>query len=94
MDDADLMLKGSIDQIEKFSNINVPLTTTAGKQSIALQVPQLVSWRLNERFRWPADQVLLVSCGVRRCPDAMSSTAPRPLRPVARRIARYNAKAR
>jgi hypothetical protein len=27
-------------------------------------VPQVVSWRLSERFRWPASEVLLVSCGV------------------------------
>jgi hypothetical protein len=33
-------------------------------QRAQVQVPQLVSWRLNERFRWPTDQVLLLSCGV------------------------------
>jgi hypothetical protein len=27
-------------------------------------VPQIVSWRLHERFRWPADHVLLLGCGV------------------------------
>jgi hypothetical protein len=31
---------------------------------VTLQVPQLVSWRLSERFRWPAQEVLLLSCGV------------------------------
>jgi hypothetical protein len=33
-------------------------------------VPQLVSWRLHERFRWPSDQVLLLSCGVVASPTA------------------------
>lgn len=76
---VDLMLEGSIDQIEKFSNVRVPLATTAGTQSIALQVPQLVSWRLTERFRWPADQVLLVSCGVVAAPEAMNTATAQPL---------------
>ena len=34
-----------------------------------LQIPQLVSWRLKERFRWPADQVLLLGCGVVANPE-------------------------
>jgi hypothetical protein len=76
---VDLMLEGSIDQIEKFSNVRVPLATSAGTQSIALQVPQLVSWRLTERFRWPADQVLLVSCGVVAAPEAMTTATAQPL---------------
>jgi hypothetical protein len=43
-------------------SIDVPI----GKQTtrVQVQVPQMVSWRLNERFRWPADEVLLLSCGV------------------------------
>lgn len=70
---VDLLLEGSIDQIEKFNNIRVPIATVAGTQSFALQVPQLVSWRLTERFRWPADQVLLISCGVVGAPEANSA---------------------
>src|SRR5439155_13890986 len=27
-------------------------------------VPQMASWRLSERFRWPTNEVLLLSCGV------------------------------
>jgi len=73
---VDLLLEGSIDQIEKFNNIRVPIATVAGTQNFALQVPQLVSWRLTERFRWPADQVLLISCGVVGAPDATSAPSP------------------
>ena len=76
---VDLLLEGNIDQIEKFSNIRVPLSTAAGSQPFALQIPQLVSWRLAERFRWPADQVLLVSCGVVAAPDALTNAAPQSL---------------
>ncbi len=54
-----------IDQIEKMQNVNIDLPSSTGQsQSVQLQIPQMVSWRVNERFRWPADQVLLLSCGV------------------------------
>lgn len=62
---VDAVLKCQIDQVEKLIpvNIDVPTTSTA-RQTVQVQVPQLVSWRLHERFRWPTDQVLLLSCGV------------------------------
>jgi len=41
---------------------------------VEVQVPQLVSWRLHERFRWPTDQVLLLSCGVVATPAAEPRT--------------------
>jgi hypothetical protein len=54
----------TIDQVEKM--VNVPFDVVLGGQTqrSQIQVPQVVSWRLAERFRWPADQVLLLSCGV------------------------------
>lgn len=76
---VDLLLEGSIDQIEKFNPVRVPVATVAGTQSFTLQVPQLVSWRLKERFRWPADQVLLISCGVVGAPESTAGTSPQPL---------------
>jgi hypothetical protein len=33
-------------------------------QRVQIQVPQVASWRLSERFRWPSKEVLLLSCGV------------------------------
>jgi hypothetical protein len=39
-------------------------------QTVQIEVPQVVSWRLHERFRWPADQILLLSCGVVAAPVA------------------------
>ena len=62
---VDAVIKCQIDQVEKFIPVGIDIPgVSAGRQSVQIQVPQLVSWRLHERFRWPADQVLLVSCGV------------------------------
>ncbi len=65
----DVSLKCSIDQVEKLNQVPVDLpTATGGTQSVTINVPQLVSWRLHERFRWPSDQVLVLSCGVIAAP--------------------------
>lgn len=54
-----------VDQVEKLNTvrINVPLVT-GGMQNMSLQIPQIISWRLRERIRWPSDQVLLLNVGV------------------------------
>lgn len=73
----DLVLKCHIDQVEKL----VPVTMEIPQQGqtlparVQIQVPQVVSWRMNERFRWPADQVLVLSCGVVATPDG-EKTSP------------------
>jgi hypothetical protein len=61
----DAVLKCNIDQVEDLVSvtINVP-GMGGGAQQLQVQVPQIASWRLHERFRWPTDQVLLLSCGV------------------------------
>lgn len=60
-------IKCNVDQVEKLRAISVQVPGVLSP--VALQVPQLVSWRLKERFRWPADQVLLLSCGVVASPE-------------------------
>ncbi len=68
---VDLMLKCDIDQVERLNNVSIDLPMPASlPQSVQIEVPQVVSWRLHERFRWPADQVLLLSCGVVAAPAA------------------------
>ena len=64
-------IKCDVDQVEKLStvSVDVPGTTPGLVQQMDLQIPQLLSWRLHERFRWPNDQVLLLSCGVVAKPD-------------------------
>ena len=61
---CDAVVKCNIDQLEKLVPVNLDVPTGGTTQRVQIQVPQLVSWRLNERFRWPTDQVLLLSCGV------------------------------
>jgi hypothetical protein len=53
-----------VDQVEKLLPVSIDIPIGKQTQRATVQVPQVVSWRLSERFRWPADQVLLLSCGV------------------------------
>jgi hypothetical protein len=67
----DLVVKCHIDQVERFSGVTLDLPLPGGQtHSGQIQVPQIASWRLHERFRWPADEVLLLSCGVVASPQA------------------------
>jgi hypothetical protein len=43
--------------------LDVP-TPAAPRQRTQIDVPQLASFRLHERFRWPVEQVLLIGCGM------------------------------
>ena len=59
-----------VDQVERLNNVKVTVPGGANYPlQMNLQVPQLVSWRLKERFRWPADQVLVLGCGVVANPE-------------------------
>ena len=61
----DAVIKLETTQIEKLTSMALPTPTVANpRQTSRIQVPQTSSWRLHERFLWPADQVLLISCGV------------------------------
>jgi hypothetical protein len=53
-----------VDQVEKLVPLAIDLPIGGQSQRVQIQVPQVVSWRLVERFRWPADEALLLSCGV------------------------------
>ena len=60
-----------VDQVEKLTPVKVDVPAPGGALTqLDLNVPQLVSWRLNERVRWPSDQVLLLSCGIVASPEA------------------------
>ncbi len=82
----DVVLKCHIDQLEKLVPVTMEIPVPGGAipgggvagsnvQRVQIQVPQVVSWRLHERFRWPADQVLLLSCGVVASPTG-EKTSP------------------
>jgi len=73
----DAVLKCRVDQIEKFVKVDIDVPAPgAQRQAVDIQIPQMVSWRLHERFRWPSDQVLLISCGVVARPQSGISNAP------------------
>ncbi|HMO14650.1 MAG TPA: hypothetical protein PKD64_12380 [Pirellulaceae bacterium] len=62
---CEAVIKCDVDQIERLQRVNVNVPASNGQlQSLDLQIPQMVSWNVHERFRWPSDQVLLLSCGV------------------------------
>lgn len=62
---VDAVLKVESSQVEKMTPTSVQTPSVANpRQMSQIQVPQTSSWRLHERFRWPADEVLLISCGV------------------------------
>ncbi len=55
----------NVDQVEKLSTVKINVPAAGGTtQKMSLQIPQVVSWRLLERIRWPSDQVLLLNVGV------------------------------
>lgn len=66
---CDAAIKCNIDQVERLVPVNIDVNIGGQSQRAQIQVPQLVSWRFQERFRWPADQVLLLSCGVVASPS-------------------------
>ena len=49
--------------VEKMTPVPIDLSAPA-KGQVVIQVPQMTSWAIHERFRWPADEVLLISRGV------------------------------
>jgi hypothetical protein len=62
---TDVVVKCNITQIEKMvgMSIDIPLPG-GGSRRERIEVPQMTSCDLHERFRWPTDQVLLISRGV------------------------------
>ncbi|MBS0208639.1 MAG: hypothetical protein JSS27_06750 [Planctomycetes bacterium] len=62
---VDAVIKCNIDQLEKLVPVmlDVP-TANAPRQRTKIEVPQATHCRLHERFRWPADQLLVIDLGV------------------------------
>ncbi len=71
---CEVIIKCEVDQIERLQKVKVDVPTSTGQtQGLELQIPQMVSWKIHERFRWPADQVLLLSCGVVATPGPQAN---------------------
>lgn len=73
---CDAAVKCNIDQVERLLPVAIDVPVGGQVQRTQVQVPQLVSWRFQERFRWPADQVLLLSCGVVANPSGNDGGGP------------------
>ena len=79
-------MKLRLNQIEKMLPVKLDLPTpVAPNQRVQVEVPQITMANLHERFRWPTDQVLLLSMGVVATPgpskdnpitDAMTDAVP------------------
>lgn len=62
---VDAVLKLKLTQLEKMLSVRLEVPTqVAPNQRTECQVPQITMVQLHERFRWPTDQVLLLSMGV------------------------------
>jgi hypothetical protein len=75
---TDAVVKVNITQIEKMVGMSVDIPMPGGgSRRERIEVPQMSSCDLHERFRWPTDQVLLVSRGVVATPaPAAASVLP------------------
>lgn len=70
----DASLKCEIDQLEKLSAVPMDIATAqGGRQRAKVEVPQTVHFRFHERFRWPADQVLVIGLGMVALPIPVDS---------------------
>jgi hypothetical protein len=61
---VDAVVRCEVDLVEKLIPVMIDVTTAIARQRQRIDVPQAISSRLHERFRWPVDQVLLISLGV------------------------------
>jgi hypothetical protein len=78
---VDVALNCRVDQVEKLVPIAMEVPVVGQGNRVQIQVPQIVSWRLSERVRWPSDKVLLLSCGVVANPAAESGNVLATLNP-------------
>lgn len=62
---VDAVINCNIDQLERLVRVNIPIAVPGNsRQQAEIQVPQISHFGMHERFRWPADQVLLIDLGV------------------------------
>lgn len=62
---TDAVVKLKLSQIEKMLAVQLEVpSVAAANQKAQIDVPQMTMVQIHERFRWPTDQVLLLSIGV------------------------------
>ncbi len=73
----DCVIQANIDQVDKLNPVALELPLPNNQiHKAQIDVPQVVSWNLHERFRWPSDTVLVLSCGVVASPERPQSAVP------------------
>ncbi len=67
---ADAIVKLRLNQVEKMLpvKLDIPSVVTPN-QRVEIEVPQMTTANLHERFRWPTEKVLVLSLGVVAAPD-------------------------
>ncbi len=84
---VDAVVKLRLAQVEKMLPVKLEVPTSiAPNQRTEVQVPQMTMLQLHERFRWPTDQVLLLSLGVvatpgPKKPNMLTDALPLPKSP-------------
>jgi len=65
----DATVKCTVTQVDKMLPVVMEVPTSATtRQRTKIDVPQMTHFRFHERFRWPTDQVLLISMGMVAAP--------------------------
>ncbi len=78
---AEAVVKLRMAQVEKMRRVSLDLPAPAiaggstGGQRLQIEVPQVTQANLHERFRWPANQVLVLSMGMVATPGPESAGA-------------------
>jgi hypothetical protein len=89
---CDAVLKLRLHQVEKLVPVVLDIPTpVAQNQRMEVQVPQVSMANLHERFRWPTDQVLLLSMGVIGTPGPTKENALTSAIPMLKSAARADA---
>jgi hypothetical protein len=71
----DAVIRCEVNQVESLVPVMIDVPTfNAQRQRVQIQVPQMASRQLHERFRWPADHVLLIGAGVGATPTSERPT--------------------
>ncbi|MCG8450219.1 MAG: hypothetical protein MI725_11660 [Pirellulales bacterium] len=82
---VDAVIKLRLAQVEKMLSVKLEVPSNiAPNQRAECQVPQMTMVQLHERFRWPTDQVLLLSMGVvatpgPQKPNMLADSLPLPI---------------
>lgn len=81
---AEAVIKLRMNQIEKMIPVSLDLPSPTGQagQRLQVEVPQITMANLHERFRWPAEQVLVLSMGMVATPSPEKGNAFTDMIPV------------